>query len=396
MKQNRKVAIASYWDSMSNYGQVLQGVALQYVLRKLGYEPFTIRYNMTEEKPYSKSLSNRIYELIHDDLSFMEHVKRRFKFLHDKYSNIPSEKPNYKQRGFNDFRKEYLQMSLNQYNRFNELDNSELAECYALITGSDQVWTAASGSERRKYLLLEFARQGQKRISYAASFGRDSIIFPKEQEEYKKELAQFDALSVREESGVQLCKKMDIDAICVLDPTLLLTRDEWLSYMKLSNERNANKKKKVFVYTLKADHDLVNKIMQYLVNLGYECDYVCSDDRTIDPKATLEATPRQWIESVATTDLVVTTSFHGTIFALNFNIPVISIGKDGLLTVNQNQRMYSIMNKLGLLEFFINKYDENHLHNILNTRIDWKYINEILSAERNKSIRFLKSALNCY
>ena len=132
-------------------------------------------------------------------------------------------------------------MSLNQYNRFNELDNSELAECYALITGSDQVWTAASGSERRKYLLLEFARQGQKRISYAASFGRDSIIFPKEQEEYKKELAQFDALSVREESGVQLCKKMDIDASCVLDPTLLLTRDEWLSYMKLSNERNANK-----------------------------------------------------------------------------------------------------------------------------------------------------------
>lgn len=386
--------MASYWDSMSNYGQVLQGVALQYVLRKLGYEPVTIRYNMTAEDLQNKSLSSKIYEMIHDDLSIWGHIKRRLQFLYNKHSNIISERPNYEQRSFDIFRKDYLRMSLNIYNNFNELDNSELAECYALITGSDQVWSAASGPERRKYLLLEFAKQGQKRISYAASFGRERIISPKEQVEYKRELALFDALSVREESGVQLCKKMDSDAICVLDPTLLLTRDEWLSYMKLSNERNANKKKKVFVYTLKANHDLVNKIMQYLVNLEYECDYVCSDDRTIDPKATLEATPRQWIESVATADLVVTTSFHGTIFALNFNIPVISIGKDGLLTGNQNQRMYSIMNKLGLLEFFINKYDENHLHNILNTSIDWEYINEILNAERNKSIRFLKSALN--
>lgn len=393
MKQNRKVAIASYWDSMSNYGQVLQGVALQYVLRNLGYEPFTIRYNMTAEKPHSKSLNSKIYKLIHDDLSLMEHIKRRLKFLYGKHSNIPSKKPNYEQRGFNDFRKDYLQMSSKIYNSFYELDSPELLECHALITGSDQVWTAASGPERRKYLLLEFARQGQKRISYAASFGRERIIFPEEQEEYKRELALFDALSVREENGVQLCKKMGSNAICVLDPTLLLTRNEWLSYFKLSNKRIANKKKKAFVYTLKANHELTNKIIQHLTNSGYDYDYVCSDDRAIDPRANLEATPYQWIQGIANSDLVVTTSFHGTIFALNFNIPVISVGKNGLLTDNQNQRMYSIMSKLGVSDFFTNEYSEKKISNMLNAKIDWIYVNDILRTERDRSMRFLNDAL---
>lgn len=393
MKDNKKIAIASYWESNTNYGQILQGVALQRVLLDLGYNPFTIRYNMSSNDYSSKSLKQKIYELWHDDVTVFNHIKRRLKHILQKcYSQTNVITPDNSCRLFDAFRKEYLNMSSMKYEGYKSLDSDELKSCKYLIVGSDQVWHKASGPQRRKYLLLEFAKAGQKRISYSASFGRDSIIDNLEEEEYRRELQHFNAISVREDSGIELCRRLGVSSICVSDPTLLLDKHQWMSLLRLNRDNKV--KNRVFIYSLKANHPIIDKVLDLIEKLSLDYDYVCSDDNVDDIRSTIKATPKEWIQLISNSSVVITTSYHGTIFSLNFNVPVISIGNSGRLDSGSNRRMYSIMNKVGLLDHFINVFEDNLIKSLLHTAVDWEYVNDIMKAERSKGIRFLEQSLN--
>lgn len=387
----KKIGITSYWCSNSNYGQILQGVALQHVIRNLGHNPCTIAYDMDAPENHDYSRIDKIRLILFGEISIWKRIVRRIK------AHLSDVKPEIKQdfskRHFDIFKSKYLKMSDERYDTFQKVvDSKEIKDFYAFITGSDQVWHAASGPNRRKYLLLEFANRKQKKISYAASFGRNKIIPISERKEYQRELQTFFSVSVREQSGVELCKSLGVKASCELDPTLLLSAKDWFTLCNI--EQHKRNDKTAFFYTLSANNKIVLQIKKLLQSLGYECIYVCSDEKNPDENANCDATIEEWLQLIASSSIVVTTSYHGTIFSINFNTPVLSIAKEGNILNGSNQRMYSIMSGLGLLDNFIDKYDENAVRAILNKETDWSFINGKIEKERKKSISYLQNALS--
>lgn len=389
----KKIGIISYWDSKSNYGQILQGVALQYVLKSLGFYPITMKYIMSyasERKP----LHQHIKRIFYDDISLLNHIKRRLASIFRKKKKLES--LNFEQRQFDLFKQKYLNLSKREYTSLNQLaieSTNKENQFYAFISGSDQVWHEAGNIERKKVFLLDFVPSTIKKLSYAASFGRDKITDEEEIKLFRNCLSKFDAVSVREDTGVTLCKMLNRnDAVKVVDPTFLLDQAQWRSFLSLKEKTSSNRKK-AFIYSLEANNPIIHKLINYLEKNNYIIYYVCSDS-ILDKKANCEATIKEWLEFIDSSNIVVTNSFHGTIFALNFNTPVISIGKPYSLKEKQNQRIYSIMKELELLDFFINTpCDNSKIEKILSSTIDWNKVNKFLIQERIKGISFLKQNL---
>lgn len=388
--EKKKVGIISYWDTQSNYGQILQGVALQYILKFLGYNPVTIRYILPTEKPNKVSILHKIKKLIKDDISIFERIKSRLNQLQNKKCQ-PIYNSNLSVRKFNEFKQKYLKLSIDEYHSIEQF-KTIVPQFYAFITGSDQVWHEAGGYERKQIFLLDFLSTPVKRLSYAASFGRDKIIDKNEIKLFRECLAKFDGVSVREQSGLTLCKYLQCNkAVKVPDPTLLLTKEEWLSYLNINIEQKKSEKK-VFFYSLKANDPRIHDLINFFQEKEYTILYVCSDT-ILDKSANIEPTIEEWLKLIATADFVVTNSFHGTIFSLNFNVPVISIGNRRALHKGQNQRMYSIMKELGLLKFFINEINTDEITQLLSIPINWCEVNNYINNEKKTGLFYLQNHL---
>ena len=389
----KKIGIISYWDSKSNYGQILQGVALQYILKSLGFYPVTMKY-IISYIPEHKSFCQHVKRIIHDDVSLLNHIKRRLISIFRKREKLKS--LDFNQRQFNLFKQKYLNLSNTEYTSLDQLA-TELTnkpnQFYAFISGSDQVWHEAGNIERKKVFLLDFVPPTIKRLSYAASFGRDKITDKEEINLFKNYLSKFNAVSVREDTGITICKMLNRkDAIKVVDPTFLLDQTQWKSFLSLKGGVN-NNNKKAFIYSLEANNPIIHKLITYLEKHSYIINYVCSDS-ILDKKANCEATIEEWLEYIDSSNIVVTNSFHGTIFSLNFNTPVLSIGKPYPLNEKQNQRIYSIMKEINLLDYFINTpCDDDKIEKLLSNTINWNKVNHYLDQEKIKGISFLEKNL---
>lgn len=386
----KKIGIISYWDSKSNYGQILQGVALQYVLKSLGFYPITMKY-IISPIPEHISLLQRLKKISHDDISLFNHIKRKILSILRKKKTI---KPlNFEARQFNLFKQKYLNLSNTEFESLDQLATESTNKFYAFICGSDQVWHESGNNERKRVFLLDFVPHTIKKLSYAASFGRDKITDKKEFDIFSQCLSKFNAVSVREDTGIAICKMLNRnDAIKVVDPTLLLDQTQWYSFLSLKGKRK-HTNKRAFIYSLEANNPIIHKLINYLEKNNYKIDYVCSASIP-DKKTNCEATIEEWLELIASANIVITNSFHGTIFSLNFNTPVISIGKAYSLQEKQNQRIYSIMKEVNLLDFFINQpYSDNKIEALLSKSINWDRVNSYLKEERIKGISFLQQNL---
>lgn len=373
----KKVGITTFWDTPVNYGQVLQGFALLSVLKSLGYSPFILRYTMNEEV-VSESKFTKIRRILYGKSSLSKFLKR---FYYTSEKNID--------RGFNEFKNKFMIYSESCYPSFKSLkENYPNADIY--ITGSDQVWGEWGTDNKKKVFLLEFLPNSVKRISYAASFGRNSIKY-NESNLFKNALDKFDAISVREKSGITICKSLGHDANWVADPTLLLNRDAWIKTLNLNCEKENSKI--AFVYLMQNEYttQLGHKVIKYLKRKGYNIKYV-SSAYYIDPKSNYNPTIEQWLISILTADIVVTSSFHGTLFSTNFNTPIISLcgrgGKEG-----QNSRIYSLLDEIGLSNRILDEYDEKKLDLMLQENISWEETNKIFNEKRNSGLSFIKKSL---
>lgn len=144
-----------------------------------------------------ESTSSKIYRLLSGKTSLKRYLKR-FYYKTERDIN----------RGFDDFKKEYMSFSENQYPSLNSLiTNYPQADIY--ITGSDQVWGEWGSENKKRIFLLDFLPDTIKRISYAASFGRNSLN-DSEFELFKNALSKFNAISVREKSGIDICNKLNL------------------------------------------------------------------------------------------------------------------------------------------------------------------------------------------
>lgn len=310
-----------------NYGSLLQTFATQKVIESMGHECIVINYNYRNEDFYKKQglKRNRIRELL---LAYIPWIKSGKLYR---------------------FRKKNLNLS-KLFETYEDLNNNDWSSFDLFIVGSDQVWNT-------KYIygdpafLLKFAPDNVKRISLSSSFALDSL--PTEfSNAFKKELERFNALSVRELNGARIIQeqlKINKDVFVSLDPTFLLSRSEWMN----SIPRSSFIKKKPYIllymwtyafeprpYILRVIEYFSNKLDADIIVLEGHRELQDLHRPFIDKN---NSNINEFIDLFAYADLVITSSFHGTAFAINFGIPLISIVPNG----NVDDRQSSVLRMIG-------------------------------------------------
>ena len=381
MQGNKKIGITTIWGSPVNYGQILQSYALSVVLRRMGFSPYIIRYTSLEVKN-DDTILKKIKRVVSDKNSISKIIHRIVGINEKKVD-----------RGFRLFTRKYLAYSEDVYNSYEDLcENCPQADVF--ITGSDQVWGEWGTLNRKKVFLLDFVPNSKPRIAYAASFARNALK-DEEVDIFRNSLSHFKAIGVREQSGIELCKSLGVNHVkWTTDPTVLLSRTDWIKQLKLEpiNIGN-NRRKSAVIYLLTNDerNKIVYKIIDYLEEKEYEVKYV-SSARFIDKKAAYNPTIEMWLSDILNAELVITSSYHGMLFALNFNTPFITLVRDKSVD-GQNSRIYSILNDLNLTHRIIDEFDKEVLDKIMKEPLNWNLVNNFLASQREEGLDFLKSAL---
>ena len=274
-------------------------------------------------------------------------------------------------------------------------DYKKLAnECDAFITGSDQIWNPSHFS--REYL-LNFVPDNKKKIAYSSSFGVKKITgyYAKV---YKKLLSRFNYIGVREVDGIKIVKDLTgKEAKVVLDPTMLLKKEQWQEIAKKAviSDKTALTKNYILCYFVGNTvnyWDAVEKIRQYLkkdiVIIPYN-----ADSYEKNGILNIETGPNEFLWLIEHCDFLCTDSFHATVFAniFNKNYCVFKRFKD-TDKASQNSRLETLLGMFDLKERLISV--EDNMESIIKNTINWENVNEILNKKRDESIDFLETAIN--
>ena len=316
----------------NNFGAVLTYYALFYLIKNSGYNPILI---------YNSYGNNGLYDNVMGCKTAL------------KYLNVGNEV----------FSKEELQKYTDK--------------CDTFIVGSDQVWRYDFFGDNIFYYLLDFVPNNKKKISYSSSFGIDTYNGNKENKVlFKNYLNQFDYVSVREDTGVDICKsEFNVDAVHILDPVFLLEVKDYnylISKSKLKIDYDY-----IAVYNLRSDlNNIINTISDKLklkvitINFNYSVE--------------------DWLYIIKNSKYLITDSFHGICFAIIFNIPFV-------ITLNEEagiSRILSISKQFNFEDRIIkdiNEITDKKLNNIIN--MDFTEINNKLKIEKERSLNWLINAL---
>ncbi|PKP41361.1 MAG: hypothetical protein CVT93_08515 [Bacteroidetes bacterium HGW-Bacteroidetes-10] len=372
--------ITFHWGT--NYGGVLQAYALQNYLEKNGHEVFIINY---KPKRYNNLLIGYfapkrfiwLLALLKNNFKGRGSVASSFKHIFIEYlDNIIKEKK------IKVFRKNYLKETI-LYESIIELQkNPPKFDVY--ICGSDQIWnsfftTKGEGGPTSAYF-LDFGDFGIKKIAYAVSFGCEQ--YPLEAGIIAKEhMKNFSAISVRENSGISIVKDLGfMDPIILPDPTLLLSSSDYFPiYNGVDNASIAG----VFSYFLRGENKEIFALESF-IKKTYE---IYAPDGILKPYSIEE-----WISGVKNASLVLTNSFHGAVFSIIFHKPFIVLlsSED---TSNMNDRFYTLLRKLNLNDRIITSFDEDITTKLLNTSINWTFVDAEISKLRKLSQSFFNEHL---
>lgn len=245
----------------------------------------------------------------------------------------------------------------------------------AFIAGSDQVWNPTYMHKPYAYF-LQFA-DGYKRIAYAPSFGVTKFS-PKWQERFKKALPEFESLSVRENEGAKFIKEWTgIDCPVVLDPTLLLTRDEWLKFSDCP--RHMPKEKYMLTYFLMAKKEYKQETKRIAKQYGLkmvEISNFFGKYYTVNPS--------EFLYLMEHASIICTNSFHGHALSVALQKPFVSFSSVSHMT----SRITTLLKLVGL---------ENRNYKKINPEdyfeLDYTKANKILAEKREKDLNYLKTAL---
>lgn len=366
----------------TNYGGILQAYALQTVLERMGHEVVVFD---TPNKAYLPplwklplSMTKRVLlkGLGKGDRIFIEH-------------HLNKTRPVIAQN-IQPFIDKHIHRKV--IRKFTDLKSQDFD---AIVVGSDQVWRAIyfpmwGEKQDIENAYLSFTEGWNiKRISYAASFGTDDWEYTNEQTLRCKALLQmFDAISVRETNGINLCKKyFDVDSVHVLDPTLLLNEFDYSMFFQ-----NAN--------TPKSDGTLLNYILDeteeskiiirdvakqkcletFSVNNPYEYDESKPLSERIKPSV------EKWLRGFYDAEFVVTDSFHACVFSILFKKQFVVIGNEtrGMSRIESLLKMFEIEDRLVTSIFNVKTLPN----------IDYDNVYSLLINMRKNSINYLQEALS--
>ena len=365
----KKVALITR-HAISNYGSLLQTIATQKVIEELGYGCDVIDY-IREDENYK----NVERTLLNSKKAWNNNSLKRICYLalRQPESYIAGKK-------FAKWRRENLSTTRLYKNSAELIARKPEADIY--MTGSDQVWGPVSDGSYDDSYLLSFANDSDKKISYAASFGKTEMN-AETIEYYKKWLARYQQLTVREDSAVDILENMGFNAKQVIDPTLLCDSKFWDTYVK-----DMKLGRYILIYQLHND----NRLGEYAKKVAKEMNLPL-----IRMSASLHQITREgkflylpdighFLYLIKNAECMITDSFHGTAFALNFNT-------DFLEVLPQNKtgsRNISILNLTGLSDRIVTDFSDSSL---VNKKIDFSYANKAVEEERRKSIEILKKML---
>lgn len=362
-----------------NYGSVLQAYATQKLLSNLGQESEIINFRMESQKEYYALYPTKYGKqiMVGNVLRLPYHAQRKIrfqkfeKFMQTRYKMSGSDLKNY----------EDLKTVASKYDMY--------------LTGSDQIWSnripelVHSDKDFTGVYFLDFVEDGKKRISFASSVGEAN-----EQDLADKVdlLKKFSAISTRETYGVNLLSKMTgMPVSKVLDPTLMISKEEWLS---IAPKEPMVKGDYIFLYTLRG----VRKVAtwgKYLTKLAKKLNMkvVCVSPffpvLTPGVQNIYNAGPEDFINLINNAKLVFTDSFHGTAFSINLNKPFFSLtpGKEG------DVRKREITDTLGVGDRIISQHSQ--VEEIMDWELDYttRITNQKLEELRKEGLDYLQRAI---
>lgn len=363
----KKVAIVTIQINylLSNYGSFFQHYALRLVLKRMSFNPFRASY---PDEPVStlawkyRKLRRVVGELL-----------RSIKKVRCCSSDFPNRL----------FKRDYKRL-------IGPLYEGGVADADVAIAGSDQVWSSDA-----PFVWLASFSCAKKRISYAASANWSYWQGVRGWRECVKRHSQsINAVSVREQVGVRVFLQMGVkggDVKCVCDPTMLLTKSE---YLALADRRSMFSKKTLFCYfvneviPLEKLKELAQMLKADLRVLGIQ-GAGCS----VPSRYRIKCTPCQFLAAMRDSSYVVTNSYHGLLFSLYFERPFVALMQSGV-GKNQNARQFEILSRLGLTDRSLGAEfkPEDGLHKF-NEKISWGRIGVDMGKFRAESFAWLKSAL---
>lgn len=372
-----KVAILTQ-PLKNNYGGILQAYALQKTLREFGCQVVTVDRQRNKRNIVVR-LFRPLKPVIYD--IFGKKIGRWLSPAKDEYVHA----------GMTEFIKRHISMTP-------KIDsNTKLAKHFvlnrydAIVVGSDQVWRPIYSPDIYNFF-CDFVIDDINIISYSASFGVSSWEYTDEQTERCRSLIKkFKAVSVREDSGVLLCReKFEVDSELVLDPTLLVNKGE---YEELIGNKKSEGSGKIFKYILDGSplkKEVVDAISSKLGKSVFTTYPIKSlSDRSISDWSDYRfPAVEEWLDSFKSAHFVVTDSFHGCAFSIIFNKPFVVIDNKA----RGNARLVSLLNIFGLTERLVS--EGSVIAELRLMEIDWIKVNKIKQSCQQKSVSFLLRNLN--
>lgn len=318
----------------NNYGGNLQRYALIKVLQGMGHEVEHINLHCSYSLPWYKypySIPKRIikkYLFGKNDVEVW--MEKKLKIENKKRLTLASQ-----------FYNRYVPHTKKCVN-IKQIQEATLGKYDAYIVGSDQVWRKGSTGQigLKNYLLHFTEKENVKRYAYAVSFGiSGNLLSKKEIASLSKDYSRFDAVSVREQSALGLLKEYgwnEPESCLCLDPTLLLTQDDYIKLLKENNVKDLTSGK---IYSYILDETEKTKFISNFYKKHFEKGIV-----KVGLNDTADVSICQWLNNIRCADLVITDSYHGCVFSIIFNRPFVFLGNKG----RGNSRIESLFEILGI------------------------------------------------
>lgn len=360
--------------AIANYGSILQSIATEKIFQKLGLETEIINY-----VPENEKIENLVESYIKNSSFWNKNFLTR-----QAYRTLQKNNIYLMNKAFRKFQEDYLNLSSQEYHSKEELvQNKPKADLFC--TGSDQVWGAIGSSKYDLNYFLDFLSDEDVAISYAASFGKNTICeelisqLPELTQKYKEILVREDsAVDILQESGVTNVKQ-------VIDPTLFLTQDDWNNICV--NERLVSEDY-ILIYQLHHNKNLEKYAKKLAKATGKKLVRI-NTSKYFKYKVgefVYLPTPGEFLSYIKYADLVLTDSFHGTCFSIIYNKDFIDI-----LPGVTGTRITSILKLFGLENRLVTDYNDL---SVLDESIDFEKVNELVKSEQTDSLQKLKETLD--
>ena len=363
-----KVAVITR-HAITNYGSLLQAIATQQLVESLGYACEVIDY-IREDETYQ----NQERTLLKCKPAFNGNALKRAMYLAlRQHASVKSGEK------FETMRKKYLYLT-RWYSNLSQLEQDKpQADVY--MTGSDQVWGPVMDGTYDSAYCLSFTNDCDRRVAFAASFGRTEFTETIEAH-YKKWLSRYHAISVREDSAVQLLATWGIQAQQVVDPTLVLDHTYWDTLALPIKEQ-----KYILIYQIGHNKKMDSYAKAAAKRVGLPLVRVSASFHQCVRGGKFKFCPDigEFLSYIKNAQCLITDSFHGTAFALNFNTPFVEV-----LPGETSTRNMSILRLTGLTDRILK--DENDV-DLAFKPVDFTHANEVLSEKRKESLSILKEML---